>query len=160
MQKRVAPGHARLFDDPSGGRVVEEVEQVVLGVAGDLDEHVEVEVAPDHRGSAERAPGSFRQVVDPPADHLFHTVGHAEGLEREPTFRVRGADLGDVAADLADEERVSLRLASHAPHEVGVGLERARDGAESADVVLAEPRKLELVDDVLAAQVGDGGAQW
>ena len=105
---------------------VERVEQVVFVVAGDLDEKIEVELAADHGCRAQRASCSLGQVFDPSSDHLFHAVGHAERLEGEATSRVRRADLVDVAADLADEERIALGLASHAPHELDVGREGAR----------------------------------
>ena len=159
VHERVQPLGGGLFDDARRHRLVEQVEQVVLVVAGDLDEEVEVELAPDDRRGAERAAGSFGKVLDPPSDHLLHAVGHAQRLEREPSARVRGTDLVDVAADLPHEERIALRLPAHAPHELGIGREGASDEAQPSDVALVETRELDLLDRVVTAQLGDQRAE-
>ena len=88
-------------------------------MCGAPGEHIEVEVATDHRGDGEHPLGVGAQPPDPRADHLADAVGQRHLLERSSaTHRpvvVLGdrPGLGEVPQHLAHEERVAVGLAVH-----------------------------------------------
>ena len=73
--ERVAAGRARdLHEQRAAHGGVEDVEQLVLGEAGDALEQLEVEVAADQRGDAEHATGVLGQAADARRDHVAHAL--------------------------------------------------------------------------------------
>ncbi len=83
VRERVAAGRARdLHQQRAAHGRVEDVEQLVLGQAGDRLEQVEVEVAADQRGDAEHGAGVLGQPADAGRDHVAHALRHARGGDR------------------------------------------------------------------------------
>ena len=114
VREREAPGRdffeQRVFDggfQAVEGRIGFELEE--------FRQEFEIEVSPDDGGVLERTAGSVAEPGDAPADHLAHAHRkplRAEVGRRDPSAfgLCDGADFGEVAQDLADEEGIALGL--------------------------------------------------
>src|SRR5947209_11649566 len=148
VSERKAPRDAaRLVQHRRRGRRLEQLEQVVLVLAGHGREQVELELRVDHRGRREHLPGNGAEARDALPEYL------ADAL-RKAALRQAGADapvasrvdvdrsrLAQVAEQLAGVERVAVGLLEEL-----VG-ERDRGGVESA-----AGGALEQLDDVAAIE--------
>ena len=70
-----------LADEPGADRTVEQIEQSVLVDVDQPGEHVEVELAADHRGERQRLLGRFAEARDAMRDDLAHARRQAEVVE-------------------------------------------------------------------------------
>src|SRR5262245_56043006 len=106
---------AHLAHQGCGRRLVEGVEDRVLARLGYLRQQRHVELAADHGGQAEHTARSLREPAEPPPDHLTHALGDTKALDRAavrpaPALLKEHARLAEMPQNLADEERIPLRL--------------------------------------------------
>ncbi len=100
-------------------RLVQQVEQARLGQLEDRVQQLEVEIATDHRGGAERHAGVCAQTVDAPAGHLAHALGQTQlgqVADQAPAPVLLLHDrpgLGQVTKQLDREERVARGLTGY-----------------------------------------------
>jgi hypothetical protein len=69
-----------LGHEARGDRLVEPFEQRVVGDTPDAGEHIEVELAPEHRGEHQEAAALLGKVGEPPGDD----VANAPGMSGRP----------------------------------------------------------------------------
>ena len=83
LDQRVGEGEApgplgALPQERRRNRLIEQVEEPSLGQVDGREQKIEVEVAADDRGGAERRAGVGAQALNPPSDHLAHALGQAQ----------------------------------------------------------------------------------
>jgi hypothetical protein len=116
LVKRLADEHVReheavggVFDfaDQRGlGRLLERGDDPVLRLLDERVEHLELELAADHRGDGDQLVGGLAQPGEPRADQLLDALGDPGGAAR-----------GQAAERLLDEERVAVRVLLQPQHE-------------------------------------------
>ncbi len=151
-----------LRDQRGRFRLVEEVQQLVLGNSGGRGEHLKLEVSADHRGQRKDAHGSGSQAIDTGGDDLPDALGQAHVRQRaadvEASLAVTdGVGLEQVAQQLGDEKRVALRLVAQGGGEFRpFVVEPLGEGGlqEVEHTGLVEPRQGHLDDSWLASHRG------
>jgi hypothetical protein len=145
-----------LHDQPRLHRLLEVVEHVAGRRPGGPGDHVQVEVAPLHRGRGQAGVGGVRQPVEPPADHVPDPLGNP-GVPQPARLQ---ALLGGQQADqLADEVGVALGLAVDGGDQVQRRVGPGHAGDEPAHVALVEAGQGHVRGRRLAVQLGQGAAQ-
>ena len=102
---------------------LEQVEQPRLGELDHREQQIEVEVAADDRGGAQRRARVGAEALHTPPDHLAHALGQAQlgQVSHEPPAPAvllhDRAGLRQVTQELTGEERVAGRLARDLPRE-------------------------------------------
>ena len=148
------------YQGRSGGGV-EDVEQLVFRCLAGAGEHVEVEVAADHRGERQHPLGVWSQPPDACADHRTDAGGQGDlldGVGCHPSaggILVDRPGLGEVSEHLAHEERVAVGLALHRMGETHGGVfEGVPSGGfhERHDAGVVESGQLDVHDTVLSMQ--------
>jgi hypothetical protein len=151
-----------LDDEPGGERLLHRREQLLLAELARGGHQRELERHADHRGQAQHPERGLRQPREPPSDHLAHPVRDAElgaGFGGPAVAAAHDpARLGEVAQQLADEERVASGLGVDGAREPPVGgaecVARGR-GHVRGDGGLVEPGEVQPRHAGLAAQVGE-----
>ena len=127
---------------PGAHRVVQRLEQAFLVEVGNRVEHVETELAADHRGRGKRSVRGLGEPGETLGDDPAHPAGNAESLEPRTgdplaVLLVDVAVLREMAQHLTDEERVPFRSISKCLRERQrsrilsfgrAGIEQCRDG--------------------------------
>jgi hypothetical protein len=155
-----ALGRSVLHDEAGRQRLLHGVQRRVLLQAGDDGQQVEVTALAEHRRGSEHAPARVRQARHAPPHGLADLVGDRRAIDRDIALPatvalVDHAALGEVADDLLDEERVAVGLRVQAVHEVGRHVVSGRALQQLGDLLLAQPRQRQPLDQPLAAQVGE-----
>jgi hypothetical protein len=148
-----------LRDHAHGDQLVEGLQER-LGVLGEHRlEHPEAEALADHRGHREQVDGRLLERRQPPEDHLLDALGHPEGLDLAAGHRRRGGAAAEAPQHLVDEERVPARVAEQLAHERRLRLDGAVGGQQVRHLLGVEAAEGELLEAVLAPQVGEQAQQ-
>jgi hypothetical protein len=111
-------------DHPCSRRLVERVEQLLVGCAGELRQRVEVKLAAEHRREHEQPVALVVEVREPARDHVANRL-----RQRDSTLN------GEQAHSLGDEERVTVGLLVQLGRELG----RRKVGCRQRDVLRNGP---------------------
>ena len=149
-----------LPEEPGAHGVVQRLEDALLVEVGHRVEHVETELAADHRGRGEHPVRGLGESGEALGDDPAHSTGNAEPVELRPgdplaILLVDVAVLCEVAQRLADEERVSFRSISKCLRErQRSGIRSlARAGIEQCrDVGVVEPGEANVANHMLAIE--------
>ncbi|MBW3652910.1 MAG: glycosyltransferase [Actinobacteria bacterium] len=143
VRERVAAERVRDLGQQTGlDRLLERLEQRVALEVGDPLEHVQLEVAPDHRGHRQDARDRLGQSRDAAPDHLLDARGDAHlgkqaRASGRPAAGLEHARLGQVADGLLEAVDMGVEVAARAVamrlHEVSRG---ADDGVVAALVLV------------------------
>jgi hypothetical protein len=128
-----------------GGAGGEVLLELAPGRGGELGEHAEVELPPEHGGGGEQRAGAGGRAVEAAGEHGLDAAGGDLGGEAVLADAVEGAGLlGEGAQDLDDEEGVALGLALEEGDEGGALAGVAEHGAaEQGDLVGGEAAQAE-----------------
>src|SRR5208283_6019604 len=118
MGKRVArPATALTLEHDSGTEALFNCGQnSVLAKLAHAAQHLELELAPEHRCIGEHAVARFGKTGEAPSDHVAHAFGNSQFGDRlrvadpSPFAAVQTARLDQVTEHFLDEERVALGL--------------------------------------------------
>ena len=161
----------RLDLDHQGGasRGLEQVEDIILGLVDDHSQHGELEVATDHRGCGQTMLGFGSETGDAASDDLPDVRRQPAALQQRgggPStvgLLDDGPGLGQVPQELADEERVAVRLGEQGVTEGEPVLAEpvARRGFHQAGQGrVVEPAQRHSLDAGLAMRCGEELSQW
>jgi hypothetical protein len=162
-----AMGHRRPRQDvehAGAGGLVERVDQLGVAAPGRPAQQRQAGGAAEHRRELHELDGGRRQPLEPLPDDLAHALRRRDLLgiaDEHPPALVLGerADVGEVAPQLADEERVAGgEVAQHAGQRAA-----ARACPEADDELLdgrdAEPAQRDALDPCLAVELGHRAGQ-
>lgn len=146
-----------LVDHPGGDRLVEDVHQHLVVLAGEPSEQGQVEVPADDRGPDQQVVDRPRQLAEPAAQDVLDAPRNAEpGVGRRPAGRGRP---GHAAQDLFDEERVALGLLVQGADELVVARCAAAPPYQFRDIRLGQPAQLDRGQHLGPSQLGEHGVQ-
>ncbi len=135
-----------LGDDARRERLVERLEHRVLRYAGELSEDVRPELAADDRCEHQRVAAGNGEVGDPAGDHVADALRHR---------RPGGALDGHEAHDLADEQRVAVRVRVQRGSERGRCAGSRRQAEVLGQIALAEAAEREHARERLTRDLGE-----
>ena len=156
--ERVPVGAARhLADHARAAGLLDRRDHVVGRKVRDPLDHLEVELAAEHRPQRQHSLRRLGEVGESPRDHVAHALGQTHPL-RQRCGGVAGiggsACLGQVARELDDEERVALGLLVDRPDQRIRRLGAAALARERGHVLAREPAEMEPLDGKIALEVG------
>ena len=124
---------AQIGDQPLGDRLGRRSHQLLWLHVGDPPDQLLLEVPADHRGDTQCLIGPVAEAIEAPADHLPNALRDLQ--LRRVTAAGQLALAGEQPDDLADEERIAVRLLVD-----GLGQAHGRRGAGGhLDVTLDTP---------------------
>ena len=156
VAERVAPDALGvLAQHARGDRLLERGDELVAAQRPDLLEHVEVELAADHRRRREHLPRRLAQPRQPPPRHLAHALGHARLVQRDA--RRRGGRRASARWCTTSSMKNGLPSVSPCSSSTNAGVDgRPPSAATSAPVSSASrPASVDPLEHAVAAQAGE-----